>query len=360
MLEGRALQEPRMTDPDTPRGAPSDDPAPAPGDDSVLPFQLDGADVRGRVARLDAALDAMLTLHAYPTPVAALTAEAALLTAMIGQTLKLRWRLSLQVRGDGPVRLIATDYFAPAEPGQPARIRAYAGFDAERLEIGADPFALLGGGFFAMTVDQGPDMRPYQGMTPLSGSSLAACAETYFAQSEQLATRFAVSAGLSAAPGETARWRGGAVMLQHLPKASPHAAPAEPSGADGLMAPADVAAMSDGEDDWRRVNMLLDTVEAHEVLGPHVAPEALVLWLFHEETPRVYPAQPVRFGCTCSPQKVEAAMAQYSARELHSMTDAAGLLTADCQFCGRHYAFHPDTLGFESGADGPGAPRRGD
>lgn len=329
-----------------------------PGDDSVLPFQLDGADVRGRVARLDAALETILSRHAYPPGVSALTAEAALLTAMIGQTLKLRWRLSLQIRGDGPVRLIATDYFAPAEPGAPATVRAYAGFDAGRLTDGP-PFSLLGEGLFAMTIDQGPGMRPYQGMTPLSGGSLSACAETYFAQSEQLATRFAVSAALSSAPGEPPRWRGGGVMLQHLPKASPHAAPAEPTGDDGLMRAADVAAMSDGADDWRRVNMLLDTVELHELIGPLVPASDLVKRLFHEETPRVYPEQPVVFGCTCSRDRVEAAMAQYSARDIESMTDESGRLTADCQFCGRRYAFDPANLGFESGATGPGAPGGG-
>ena len=32
-------------------------------------------------------------------------------------------------------------------------------------------------------------MQPYQGITPISGGSLSSCAETYFAQSEQLPTR---------------------------------------------------------------------------------------------------------------------------------------------------------------------------
>jgi len=328
------------------------------GDDSVLPFQLDRADIRGRVARLDAALEAMLAQHAYPDAVSALTAEAALLTALIGQTMKLRWRLSLQIRGDGPVRLIATDYFAPAAPGEAARIRAYAGFDAERVGGAADPFTLLGTGFFGMTIDQGPGTTPYQGLTPLAGGSLSTCAATYFAQSEQIATRFAVSAALSAAPGETPRWRGGGVMLQHLPKASPHAAPAEPSGREGLMSADDVAAMSDGADDWSRVNLLLDTVETHELLGPTVAAERLLLRLFHEEAPRVYPAQAVRFGCTCSRERVEAAMAQYSAKDIETMTTDAGVLTADCQFCGAHYEFDPAALGFEAGAEGPGTPNR--
>lgn len=332
------------------------------GDDSVLPFQLDRADIRGRVVRLDDALQSILTRHAYPDAVSALAAEAALLTAMIGSTLKLRWRLSLQVRGDGPVRLIATDYFAPDAEGEPARIRAYAGFDPDRLaaEPASEPFRLLGQGIFGMIIDQGPDMRPYQGMTPLSGGSLAACAETYFAQSEQIATRFHIAAALSAAPGQAPAWRGGGVMLQHLPDASPHAAaPSEPTGDDGLMSAADVAGMSgDGGENWGRVNMLLDTVELHELLGPTVAAERLLLRLFHEESPRIYAPQPVRFGCTCSADRVEAALAQYSAKDIATMTTDDGRVTADCQFCGAHYDFDPAALGFEAGAQGPGAPRK--
>ena len=332
-------------------------PVPA-GDDSVLPFQLDRADVRGRVARLDATLDAILRRHDYPSPVSALTAEAALITALIGQTLKLRWRLSLQVRGDGPVRLIATDYFAPEREGEPARVRAYAGYDDARVQGAAEPFALLGQGVFAMTVDQGPGMAPYQGLTPLAGGSLAACAETYFAQSEQLATRFALSVALAAAPGEPPRWRGGGVMIQHLPPAAPHAAPDAPSGEGGLMSAADVAAMSDGGDDWARANLLLDTVEMHELLGPHVGAERLLLRLFHEEAPRVWPAQGLRFGCTCSAERVEAALAQYSARDIASMTTPEGAVTADCQFCGAHYRFDPAALGLRDDAEGPAAQDR--
>jgi molecular chaperone Hsp33 len=193
-------------------------------------------------------------------------------------------------------------------------------------------------------------MTPYQGLTPLVGGSLSACAETYFAQSEQLATRFAVAAARSALPGEAERWRGGGVMLQHMPKASPHAAPDLPSGGEGLMSAADVAAMSDGEEDWVRANMLLDTVEPHELLGPLVSPDALLLRLYHEETPRVWPAQPVGFGCTCSRDRVEAALAQYSARDIATMTTEAGTVTADCQFCGAHYVFEAGTLGFEAGS----------
>lgn len=312
-------------------------------DDTVLPFQLDRSDIRGRVARLDGVLDAVLSQHAYPAPIEALVAEAAMLTAMIGQTIKLRWKLSLQIRGDGPARLIATDYYAPTEDGQPARIRAYAGFDAEALDLTAAPFGQIGQGYFAILIDQGPGTTPYQGITPIAGESLAACAETYFAQSEQLPTRFSLSWGRSRAPGKPERWRAGGIMLQHMPKASPFATDGG-SGEGGLLAAGDILQGDEGEN-WARANFLLDTVEELELIGPSVQPTDLLVRLFHEEGPRVFEAQPVAFGCTCSEDRVRQSLSIYAAEDLAQMTTPEGIVTADCQFCGAHYELDPATLG---------------
>ena len=321
------------------------------GDDTILPFQLDRSEIRGRLVRLDGTLQTILDQHRYPAPVSALVAEAVLLTAMIGQAVKLRWRFSLQVRGDGPVRLIATDYFAPEAEGEPARLRAYASFDrGDVASARLSPYELLGKGVFGVTIDQGPGMRPYQGITPLSGTALSDCAETYFAQSEQLATRFQTIAAHAQTPGGDPEWRAAGLMLQQLPQAPQGAQPDAPSGAEGLMTADDVAAMgaAEREEDWARVNHLARTVEEHELIGPHVTPEGLLLRLFHEEEPRVFQVQPVRFGCTCSAERVEAALAQYSDRDIAQMTTEEGLVTADCQFCSAHYSFDPATLGFEA------------
>ncbi|WP_151718902.1 Hsp33 family molecular chaperone HslO [Gemmobacter serpentinus] len=316
-------------------------------DDTVLPFQLDLSDIRGRVARLDGVLDQVLKQHAYPPQIEALVSEAALLTALIGQTIKLRWRLSLQIRGTGAVKMVATDYYGPTEDGQPARIRAYAHFEADQLEQVEKPFDLLGPGYFVIVIDQGQGMTPYQGITPLTGDSLADCAQTYFAQSEQLPTRFALTYGQSQMPGGAPHWRAGGVMIQHMPKASPFVAHDGGSGADGLLQSSDIVQGEEG-DNWNRVNHLLDTVEEMELIGPSVAPTDLLIRLFHEEQPRVFDAQPVRFGCSCSAQKVRDAMSIYSAKDLRHMTTPEGIVTADCQFCGAHYEFDPATLGFEA------------
>jgi len=315
-------------------------------DDTILPFQLDKSDIRGRIARLDGVLERVLEQHDYPDPIEALVAEMALLTALIGQTVKLRWKLSLQVRGDGTARLIATDYYGPTDEGEPARIRAYASFDEDRLDKDAVPFTQIGKGYFAILIDQGQGTTPYQGITPIAGDSLLSCAETYFAQSEQLPTRFALSFGRSTLAGEGEVWRAGGVMLQHMPKASPFAQDGG-SGEDGLLAAEDILDKEEGED-WNRANLLLDTVEEMELIGPSVQMTELLVRLFHEEGPRVFDPQPLVFGCSCSADKVRQSLSIYSAKDIDHMTTEAGIVTADCQFCGAHYEFDPQTLGFEA------------
>ena len=321
-------------------------------DDTVLPFHLDGLDIRGRVTRLDATLDRILCQHAYPPSVGALVAEATLLTALIGQAMKLRGRFSIQARAEdraAPVTLIATDYFAPEAEGAPARLRAYAHFSAERTpETSPDPASLIGQGFFGMIIDQGPHMEPYKGVTPLMPGGLAASAEAYFAQSEQVATRFQLAVGQQGAPGGRDSWRGGGVMLQHLARVGEHVdedaargvagREDEGIGAQRLMNAEDVAAMGGKADAWRNAVMKLDTVEVMELIGPHISPERLLIRLFHEDTPRVFPAQPVEFGCTCGPEKVETLLKSYPAEEIADMAED-GVIHADCQFCGARYDF---------------------
>jgi molecular chaperone Hsp33 len=80
----------------------------------------------------------------------------------------------------------------------------------------------------------------------------------------------------------------------------------------------------DEAENWTRANMLLDTVEQEELLGPDVQPTDLLMRLFHQEAPRVFDAQPLHFGCTCSEDKVRQSLSIYSAKDISRMTDARG------------------------------------
>ena len=317
-------------------------------EDKILPFQLDLSDIRGRLTRLDKTLNDILSQHSYPPLVEALVAEATVITALIGQTINLKWKLSLQIRGNGPIKLIATDYFAPSKNGELGTIRAFASFNEPNLDIGEkNPFEQLGKGYFAVLIDQGPDTEPYQGITPLTGGSLHKCAETYFAQSEQLATRFALTIGKSQTKTKKISWQAAGLIIQKMPKKTERGVVKKEGSTNQLLASADLLQGQESEN-WNRVNFHIDTVEELELMGPHISKIQLLNRLFHEENPRVFEAQSIKFGCTCSADKVRNTMSMYSSKDIETMTTADGKVTADCQFCGAHYIMEPTMLGFEA------------
>lgn len=320
-------------------------------DDSVLPFQLERSGMRGRTARVGPLLQHILSRHDYPLAVSAMVAELVTLTALIGPTIKLRWKLSLQVRGNGAIRTIATDYYAPATEGAPARIRAWASFDPDRLAEGELAFDQIGQGYFAVLIDQGEGTTPYQGMTPLAGGSLAACAQTYFEQSEQLPTRFELAVGQSRLSGQANQdWRAGGIMVQTLP-----AQPRVPTEQGEELETADILQGAESED-WNRSTMLMATVEVMELVDPALPLPNLVFRLFHEEEPAAFDRQALEFGCSCSADKVRGTLSIYSRKDIGHMINDDGVVTADCQFCGAHYKFDPESLGFEATVDQAGRP----
>src|SRR3974377_2390814 len=195
-------------------------PAQASADDTILPFQVEALDLRGRVVRFGAAIETILSRQRYPAPGAKLVGDAAVLTVLLGSTLKFDGRFILQTQSDGPVRMLVIDYATPD------KVRACARFDAERVAAAmasgaTNPGELLGHGHLAMTIDQGPDSARYQGIVALEGNDLECAAHEYFLRSEQIPTRvrLAVAEELrAAAGGPRHRWRAGGLLLQFLPK----------------------------------------------------------------------------------------------------------------------------------------------
>ena len=98
-------------------------------------------------------------------------------------------------------------------------------------------------------------------------------------------------------------------------------------------------------ENWGRAVMLLETVEATELIGPHVGPDQRCCCGCSTRRTAGLCPQPVRFGCTCGPEKVVQSLAIYSAEEIAGMITPEGKVTADCQFCGAHYEFDPAELG---------------
>jgi molecular chaperone Hsp33 len=291
-------------------------------DDLAAAFQIEGEPVRGRLARLGPAVDKILRAHDYPEPVANLLGEACALAALVGSNLKFEGRLIIEARGDGPVRFVVADYDTSGG------LRGYCGFDADAVAEAARGFvrpgarSLLGKGHFMMTVDQGPDMDRYQGVTAIEGETLALCAEQYFAQSEQTPTRVRLAVG-QADTGEGLRWRAGGFLIQYIA--------ADDTRGETIEA-------------WNRTQAFFETLGEDELIDPSLSANQLLFRLFHEDGVRVFGAQPLRAFCRCSQERIESVLKSFDAAERADMVEADGRIHVTSEYCSKVYAVEPQTL----------------
>jgi molecular chaperone Hsp33 len=291
-------------------------------DDLVAAFQLEGEPVRGRIARLGPMVDDILTRHAYPDAVANLLGEACALAALVGASLKFEGRLILQAQGDGPVGFVVADYDTSGA------LRGYCRYDADKVAAVSGGFALpgaktlLGDGVFIMTVDQGPGMDRYQGVTPIEGETLALCAERYFAQSEQVPTRVRLAVGRVQGDGP-ATWRAGGLILQNV---------------------AEDDARGATRDAWETAQALFETLGEDELVDPQVPPERLLYRLFHEGGVRMFAPAPLRAFCRCSQERIETVLSSFPASDRAEMVEGDGLIRVTCEYCSRTYAIPPSAI----------------
>jgi molecular chaperone Hsp33 len=292
--------------------------------DLIQPFVLEVPALRGRLVRLGPLLETVLARHDYPVPVAILLGEMLALTGVLSSTLKFDGVFTLQTKGDGPVGLAVVDMTTGGE------LRAYAEFDEPRVSAltqgsdgrDGDARALLGEGYIAFTVDQGPHSERYQGIVELRGANLADCLQHYFRQSEQLKTAVKLAAGRV-----DGSWRAGGLLLQQLPDT-------ETGGA---------ALANDEEDNWRRAVVLMASCTEHELLDPALPDHDLLFRLFHDERVRVFRPRPLTTGCRCSQERLERILRSLPQNEVtEMMVDGEVIMT--CQFCNAEYRFDEEAL----------------
>lgn len=324
-----------------------------------LPFQLDGNDFRGRFVRLTDVMDTIIRRHDYPQPVARLLGETMLLCAALAGAVKYDGIFTLQAKGDGAITDLVADVTSDGA------VRAYASFDRERVERedpGTDATALLlGKGYIAFTVDQGPDTERYQGIVELSGRTVADCVAHYFRQSEQIPTGFVM-----ATADDGGAWHGGTIMLQKMPRAEDDRFGGSGRNADSIevntelleeqlgdLEPGnDNAAVSADEfeqraEDIRRKMILLGSTKDMELLDNSLTGQDLLFRLFHDDSLELQDRLDLRDECRCSRARVERVLRTVPPEEMADLkVDGPDGLKVEvaCEFCGRKYNFDETEL----------------
>jgi molecular chaperone Hsp33 len=281
--------------------------------DQPLRFSLPDRHARGRLVRLDAVLAEILSAHAYPPLIEKTLAEALVLTALLGASLKQAdGQLTMQAQTKGAIRLLVCDY-------KDGALRGYVQFDAAAvaaLPSDSTLFGLFGAGYLAITFDRalpvGEGGGRYQGIVPSDA------AEHYFVQSEQIPTTIRV--GVAHKDG---RCIAGGLLVQHLPEGE--------EGRERLHVRLD-------HPEWEHVSVLSGTTGADELCDPALPLEEIVWRLFHEEEQvLVESASPLTKGCRCDMAHIRDVIAKFPPDDRAEMADDAGDIVVDCEFCSRRF-----------------------
>jgi molecular chaperone Hsp33 len=266
-------------------------------ENSVQRFLFDDLDIRGAVVRLDSVWQQLLANRNYPLPVIALLGQMSATTLLLADNLKQPGRLTIQLRGDGPVSLLVIDC------NEELNIRCMAQH-AEEIPR-ASIIDLLGSGQLLLSLDMASMREPYQSVVPLVGNNVGEIFEHYLMQSEQLASRFFVAASPTGIAG---------LFLQKMPSTDQR-----------------------DTDGWARIEALAATAKPQELLD--LPTEELLTRLFHEETVRVFTAHAVTNNCPEDWGKIRNMLRTLGREEVYGALKERGAIIIRDDLANHEYRF---------------------
>lgn len=274
--------------------------------DKLYRYLFQNRAVRGEWVRLNQTFTDTLNTHHYPTPVQNLLGEMMVATNLLTATLKFNGNITVQIQGDGPLKLALVNGTDNQE------IRALARVDGD-IQNEMTLQQMIGKGVLVITIAPKEGER-YQGVVALDKPTITACLEDYFVRSEQLQTQLIIRTGEFEGQPVAA-----GMLLQIMP--------------DGQGTP----------EDFEHLATLTATVKDEEIFG--LTAEEMLYRLYHEETVEIYPPQAVKFHCGCSAERSGAALMLISEAELDEiLAEHQGSIDMQCECCGTHYFFNKDAI----------------
>ncbi|KAA1165830.1 MULTISPECIES: Hsp33 family molecular chaperone HslO [Pseudoalteromonas] len=262
-------------------------------------------DVRGELVQIESAYNEMIADHNYPDPVKALLGELLVATCLLTATLKFEGEIAVQLQGDGPVK------YAVINGDDKQNMRGIARLQSEIT--GTTVKELIGQGYMVITITPDKGER-YQGIVPLEHDTLSECIESYFEQSEQLKTRLWFATDTTEGSAKAC-----GLFLQVLP-----------------------VDKQKSIEDFAHLEALSNTIKDEELL--HLDANTVLTRLYHEDNPRVFEPQAIKFKCGCSRDKTITALVNIGQEELLKDVAEKGTVNINCHYCLKEYVFNEQDI----------------
>ncbi|PJG82361.1 Hsp33 family molecular chaperone HslO [Caviibacterium pharyngocola] len=274
--------------------------------DKLYRYLFNNRAVRGEWVRLNQTFADTLNTHHYPKPVQNLLGEMMVATNLLTATLKFNGNITVQIQGDGPLKL------ALVNGSDSQQIRALARLQGDIAE-GMSLTEMVGKGVLVITIAPTEGER-YQGVIALDKPTVTECLEDYFIRSEQLQTQLLIRTG---------EYNGKAVAAGMLLQIMP----------DGSGSP----------QDFEHLATLAATVKDEELFS--LSAEELLYRLYHEETVEIFAPQAVSFHCGCSAERSGSALLLLDEAEIDEiLAEHQGSIDMQCECCGTHYFFNKQAI----------------
>ncbi|MGR6980052.1 Hsp33 family molecular chaperone HslO [Testudinibacter sp. P27/CKL/0425] len=262
--------------------------------------------VRGEWVRLNRTFEQTLNTHHYPTAVQNLLGEMLVATSLLTATLKFEGNITVQIQGDGPLKL------ALVNGDNQLNLRSLARVDGE-IADGSSLQQMIGKAVLVISINPNQGER-YQGIIELSKPTISECLQDYFERSEQLKTALVIKTG----------------EFDGKPVASGMLLQIMPDGTGSL-------------DDLEHLQLLTETIKAEELFG--LTAEELLYRLYHEETVELFAPSKTQFHCGCSQQRSGSALLLLDEAEIDEILDEHnGSIDMQCECCGTHYFFNKQAI----------------
>jgi molecular chaperone Hsp33 len=271
--------------------------------DYVQRFLFENLDIRGRLVCLTGAWQAMLKGRGYPQDIISLLGHTTALNVLLGANQKGAGRVTLQVQGSGPVRLLVSDCTAEL------RIRGMAKYEPDDIPQESER-SLLGDGRLSVTLEDLKSGQFYQSLVPLEGETLEQIFAHYLSQSEQLEAYLRLFADGDALAG---------LLLEKLPNAD-----------------------SRDPDGWNRVMHFANTLTLDDTRGAQ--PYDLLTRVFPEELMRVFRLYAVEYHCPYDEDKVKDMLRGLGRQEVESILAEQGEVVIRNEMCNHEYRFDADAI----------------
>lgn len=248
----------------------------------------------------------------YPTATAAL-GRAATAGVMMGVMLKDKQKLTIQIKGDGPLGKIVIDANAGGQ------VRGYVDNPHVHLPSNAQGKLDVAGavgktGYLHVIKDLGL-REPYRGSVPIVSGELGEDITYYFAESEQ--TPSVTGLGVLVDTDHSVLHAGG-LIVQVMPGLPEQRLQQLEAAVAGLP----------------QITALLDQGET---------PESMLKYLVGDDLTIHDRLEPV-FHCACTRERVERTLIALGPSELRSLIDEDGKAELLCHFCNETYQFTKDEL----------------